>query len=106
MQRRATKLVPSLREKPYQERLEEFNLYPLEVRRLRGDLIEVFKILNGLEDIRPEELFTKLHNTDTRGHNFKLFKKQLHKGLNLRKFFFSQRVVDTWNKLPKEISEC
>ncbi|XP_072040383.1 uncharacterized protein [Amphiura filiformis] len=57
IQRRATKLVPSLREKPYQERLQELHLYPLEVRRLRGDLIEVFKILNGLEDIKPEELY-------------------------------------------------
>ena len=59
--------------------------------------------MNGLEDIKPEELFTKSHNTGTRGHNYKLFKKQLHKGLNLRKFFFSQRVIDTWNNLPEDV---
>ncbi|XP_072017081.1 uncharacterized protein [Amphiura filiformis] len=75
----------------------------LPARRLRGDLIEVFKILNGLEDIKPEELFTMSHNTGTRGHSYKLFKKQLHKGLNLRKCFFSQRVIDTWNKLPADV---
>ena len=103
IQRRATKLVPSLREKPYQDRLEELNLYPLEIRRLRGDLIVVFKILNGLEDIQPDQLFTRSHNTRTRGHNFKLFKRQLKKGLNLRKFFFSQRVVDVWNNLPEVV---
>ena len=103
VQRRATKLVKSLRRKPYEERLKSLKLYPLEVRRRRGDLIEVFKILNGMEDINPEELFTYSHNTGTRGHNFKLFKKQLTKGLELRKHFFSQRVVDEWNKLPPSV---
>ena len=103
IQRRATKLVPSLRNKPYHDRLEELNLYPLEVRRLRGDMIEVFKILHGLEDINPDNLFIMSHNTDTRGHQFKIFKKRMNKGLNIRKNFFSQRVVNAWNALPQEV---
>ena len=103
IQRRATKLVPSLRNLPYLERLKELKLYPLEIRRIRGDLIEVFKIMNGLVEMKPEDLFLISHNTGTRGHSFKLFKKQLKKGLNLRKYFFSQRVVDVWNKLPENV---
>ena len=103
IQRRATKLVPSLRREPYLVRLKELKLYPLEIRRLRGDLIEVFKIMNGLVDMKPSDLFLMSHNTGTRGHGFKLFKKHLKKGLNLRKFFFSQRVVDVWNKLPEDV---
>ena len=51
IQRRATKLIPELRDLTYEERLKECGLTPLETRRLRGDQIEVFKILNGYENI-------------------------------------------------------
>jgi ribonucleases P/MRP protein subunit RPP40 len=44
VQRKATKLVPSTRNYRYEERLKFFNLTTLETRRIRGDLIEVFKI--------------------------------------------------------------
>ena len=47
IQRRATKLIPGLRDLRYEERLKEYRLTTLETRRLRGDQIEVFKILNG-----------------------------------------------------------
>ena len=47
VQRRATKLVPGIRHLEYPDRLEMLNLYSLEQRRERGDLIEVFKILKG-----------------------------------------------------------
>ena len=53
--------------------------------------------------MKPEHLFKMSHNVQTRGHRFKIFKKPLHKGLNLRKYFFSQRVVDTWNGLPDSV---
>ena len=59
--------------------------------------------MNGFVDMKPEELFLMSHNTGTRGHGFKLFKKHLKKGLNLRKFFLSQRVVDAWNKFPEDV---
>ena len=47
IQRRATKLIPGLRDMRYEERLKECGLTTLETRRLRGGQIEVFKILNG-----------------------------------------------------------
>ena len=51
IQRRATKIIPELRDLSYEERLKECGLTTLETRRLRGDHIEVFKILNGYENI-------------------------------------------------------
>ena len=51
IQRRATKLIPGLRDLTYEERLKECGLTTLETRRLRGDKIEVFKISNGCENI-------------------------------------------------------
>ena len=47
----AAKLIPGLRDLRYEERLKECGLTSLEMRRLRGDQIEVFKILNGYENI-------------------------------------------------------
>ena len=57
MQRRATKLIPGLRDLRYEERLKECGLTTLETRRLRGDQIEVFKILNGYENIDSNIFF-------------------------------------------------
>ena len=60
IQRRATKLIPGLRDLRYEERLKECGLTTLETRRLRGDQIEVFKILNGYENIDSNIFFFKL----------------------------------------------
>ena len=57
IQRRATKLIPGLRDLTYEERLKECGLTTLETRRLRGDQIEVFKILNGYENIDSNLFF-------------------------------------------------
>ena len=54
---RATKLIPGLRDLRYEERLKEWGLTTLETRRLREDQIEVFKILNGYENIESKYFF-------------------------------------------------
>ena len=51
MQKRATKIIPELRDLSYKESLKECGLTTIETRRLRGDQIEVFKILNEYENI-------------------------------------------------------
>ena len=51
IQRKSTKIISGLRELSYEERLKECGLTTLETMRLRGDKIEVFKILNGYEKI-------------------------------------------------------
>ena len=71
--RRGTKLVPELRNISYTDRLKKLNLPTLKYRRNRGDLIQVFKILNGYYNISWEDFFTldtdRTH--DTRGHSKK-----------------------------------
>ena len=103
VQRRATKLVPLLKGKPYEERLKELNLTTLETRRLRGDLIEMFKILKGYDNIDSSKFF-ELNNTHTRGHSLKVYKPRCH--LDSRKFAFSHRVVNVWNNLDDNIIAC
>ena len=97
-------MVPQLRKLPYEERLERMNLYPLEQRRLRGDLIETFKILTGKEDVDSSDFFHRAIKADLRGHDWKFFKQRSR--LNARKHFFSQRVVNIWNNLPSEVVEA
>ena len=100
IQRRATKLIPGLRDLRYEERIKECGLTTLETRKLRGDQIEVFKILNGYENIDCNIFFEIKESKITRGHNFTLVKKQSR--LDVRKFSFSQRTIHVWNKLPAE----
>ena len=85
IQRRATKLIPGLIDLRYEERLKECGLTTPETRRLRGDKIEVFKILIGYENIDSNIFFLEITASKiTRGHNFTLVKKQSR--LDFRKF--------------------
>ena len=100
LQRRATKMIPELRDLSYEERLKECGLTTLETRRLRGDQIEVFKILNGYENIDRNMFFSLKKDSRTRGHEVKLVKDQCR--LDIRKHSFSQRTINEWNKLSTD----
>ena len=100
VQRRATQLIPKLRNISYEMRLKECGLTTLETRRLRGDQIEVFKILNGYENIDRNVFFTVKEERRTRGHGVTLAKEQCR--LYIRKCSFSQRTVNEWNILSAD----
>jgi ribonuclease P/MRP protein subunit RPP40 len=101
VQRRATRMIEGYKDLSYPERLKRCKLTTLECRRLRGDLIETFKLFNGYEDIDPGKFFPQNNTVETRGHNWKIFKK-LSK-LDIRKYSFTQRVVNYWNDLPENV---
>lgn len=102
VQRRATKLIPSLKGMDYQQRLRKLKMPTLKYRRLRGDMIETFKILRGIYDKEVTgNLLDRDNNTRTRGNSMKLKKRFCR--LNLRKYSFTNRVVDPWNSLPESI---
>ena len=89
-------MIQKLRNISYEMRLKECGLTTLETRRLR-DQIEVFKILNGYENIDINIFFTVKEERRTRGHGVTLAKKQCR--LDIRKIPFSQRTVNEWNRL-------
>ena len=102
IQRPATKLVPGLKNKSYSEclsMLSSLNLYSLEQRRLCGDLLETYKILTHKEDIHPAQFFSSTHSNQTRGHQLQLKLYKHHSRLDIRKYFFRQRIVSHWNNL-------
>ena len=71
----------------YGERLRELKLPSLEYRRIRGDMIEVYKILNNLYDpLTTNTLLTLDNNNNTRGHNLKL--KKISFNTTKYKYFF------------------
>jgi len=101
VQRRATKLIPGIRNKSYDQRLRALNLFSLEKRRTRGDMIEVWKIMTGAENVRREDMFVLSGNNRTRGNGLKLEGHRCR--LDVAKFWFSNRVVEEWNGLPSDV---
>ena len=95
-------MIPQLRELRlnYESSLLECGLATLETRILRGDQIEVFKTVNGYEDVDRNMFFKLKECSRTRGHKAPLAKEQCR--LDMRKYSFSQRVINEWNKLPND----
>ena len=104
VQRRATKLIEGYHNFSYEDRLKKTGLILLEKRRVRGDLIQVFKMLKGFDKVDFRIFFEISSNDKTRGHSFKLVKKG-SKG-DIRKNFFTQRVVNSWNSLPQVVVDA
>ena len=101
VQRRATRMIPGMSSFSYPERLKKLNLFSLRYRRERADMIQVYKILHGIDRLSPEHFFKRPEYHSTRGHPLKLF--NTHRRLNVRGCFFSKRVIELWNKLPEPL---
>jgi len=98
---RATKLVIGVKSLPYCERLQKLKLLTLKYRSLRGDMIEVYKILTCQNDANVSLKLILNQRKATRGHDYKLLNESFH--YDLRKYSFSCRVVNVWNSLPEHV---
>ncbi len=104
VQRVATKMITEIRDWVYSQRLIHLNLPTLEFRRLRYNMIQIYKYLNNYSKTSYKilHLATNQHYC-TRGHRFKLLKRRFN--LRLRSNSFAFRSIDFWNGLPAYVVE-
>ena len=67
-------------------------------------MIEVFRIIKGLDRVDKEQFFHLRQGRHLRGHDFNLYKSRFR--TDIGKFSFANRVVDNWNRLPCEVVNC
>jgi len=98
VQKRATKLVINLKKISYTNRLQRLKLRSLKYRRLRGDMMEVFKMTHNTYD--PDVSLKLEYNLgcSTRGNKYKLLNCTFCH--DLRKYYFSAHIINIWNSLP------
>jgi hypothetical protein len=99
VQRRATKMLPDMKDLTYEERLRKLKLPSLRYMRL-----ETFKIVTEIYDKRVTEDLLPINKStlhQTRGHSLKLTKNRSR--LDIHKYYFTNRVVDDWNNLPETV---
>ena len=110
IQRHYTKRIIGMGNLDYKQRLCQLRLPSLEFRRVRGDMIEVYKIIHNIYDpITTHTLLTLTKEmptttTTTRSNGYKIDKTSFNN--NQFKFYFCNRIINLWNSLPVEVASA
>ncbi|KAJ7405723.1 hypothetical protein WISP_138235 [Willisornis vidua] len=94
-------MVKDLKRKLHEKRLRSLGLFSLEKRRLRGDFITVYNFLVRGRGRVDTDLFSVVTSDWTPGNGLKFCQRRFK--LDIRKSFFTQRVVGHWNRLPRAV---
>ena len=106
VQEKFVRNVQGLRASTYPDRLKELDILSLENRRVYLDLVEVFKIIYGFNNVTRSDYFTLNCDIDwrpTRGNDCPLNIVTQRCNLDIRRYFFTVRVASPWNGLPNHI---
>ena len=101
IQRRATKLLPSIRNLPYPQRLQKLKLPSLYYRRRRGDMLTIYQMLHAGVDLDPDVFVARSTMPTNRGHCWKLAKPQA--ASRVRRNALCVRAINDWNALPHHV---
>ena len=102
VQHRATRLIPSMRHLPYEQRLRALKLPSLQYRRRRGTMITMYNIMHGRTGLHKEDFVDSPRTDRTRGHAFKVAKKRAETRVRRNHLFV--RAANDWNSLPDRIA--
>ena len=102
-QRKVTRYASDLSDLNYQDRLKRFKITTIKERRIRGDLIQYYKINNGLDDIKFIKK-TKILKSK-RPHSLKI-EREAFNNCKYRHNFLTNRISTTWNRLPSKVVEA
>ena len=105
-------MVTNFKGRTYEEKLAEAGMVTLEERRRRGDLLQAYRVFSGVDDVDPSLWFEMAGGGEreiaTRHRNgfLNVKKTEVRPRTDLRRNFWSQRVIDPWNGLPNQVKQA
>ena len=109
VQKKFVKNINGLTSTTYEDRLKEIGMLDLSTRRLYLDLVEAYKLIHNITRVNRAEIFELVMDNQRRTtRNTECPVNIISKRCNLeiRRHFFSLRIIESWNNLPVDIKMC